>query len=139
MSFTDVYCSQCLRIAVEGVTVDGSLALSRNQPLDFMSERRKFFRLYRGTRVLRKQLHVERRILNSLGIVLYCDLTKWIALNDVIPPCAHCRRIRRTHLTLDGLRLKRNHFFVNKNKEERLIYEYYGVRASRARRRSSFN
>ena len=70
---------------------------------------------------------------------LYCGVTKWIALNDFIPPCAHCRRIRRARLTVDGLRLIRNGMFVDKNNEERMIYQYYGVRVSRARRRLSFN
>ena len=53
---------------MEGVTLEGSLAIHRNGTLDFRSERRKIFQLYRGTRVLRKRLRVERRLLHSLGI-----------------------------------------------------------------------
>ena len=39
--------------------------------------------------------------------------------------CAHCNKIRRTQLTLDGLRLKRQKKFVDKNEEARLIRLYY--------------
>ena len=37
------------------------------------------------------------------------------------PSCPQCKRIRTTRLTLDGLRLKRQKAFVDKNEEERLI------------------
>lgn len=39
--------------------------------------------------------------------------------------CSQCRRIRRTNLTLDGLRLKRQNNAIDKNEEARLIRLYY--------------
>ena len=39
--------------------------------------------------------------------------------------CPHCKRIRTTRLTLDGLRLQRQQKFVDKNEEARLIQIYY--------------
>ena len=39
--------------------------------------------------------------------------------------CSYCKRIRTTNLTLDGLRLKRQKKFVDKNEEARLIRRFY--------------
>ena len=55
---------------VEGLTLDGVLATHRNSTVNLRTERRKIFRLYRGTRVLRKRLLHERRLLQSLGFQL---------------------------------------------------------------------
>ena len=46
------------------------------------------------------------------------------------PRCPHCRRIRTTRLTLDGLRLQRLKKFVDKNEEARLIrlFHYTPIR-----------
>ena len=56
---------------------------------------------------------------------MYCHETEWIPVNVRVPVCSQCNRIRSTQLTLDGLRLKRQKKFVDKNKEARLIREYY--------------
>lgn len=71
-------------------------------------------------------------------VISFCLSTKWIAVNEHISPCRQCNRIYQTCLTLDGLRLKRNNRFVDKNAEQRLIYDYYRHRVSRARRRLRF-
>lgn len=79
-----------------------------------------------------------RDCLNQMKQRQYCRVTEWIAVNAYLPPCCYCRRIYRAGLTLDGLRLKRNNKFVDKNQEQRLIYKYYRQRISRARRRLRF-
>ena len=56
---------------------------------------------------------------------MYCHKTEWIPVNVRVPVCSQFNRIRSTKLTLDGLRLKRQKKFVDKNKEARLIREYY--------------
>lgn len=67
---TDPYCSHCIRIVVEGLTLDGVLATYKNRAVNLRAERRKIFRLYRGTIVLRKRLLHESRLLQSLGFEL---------------------------------------------------------------------
>ena len=69
-----------------------------------------------------------RNILNQLKVQrwnTYCHKTEWIvtkyARAGEDPRCPQCKRIRTTRLTLDGLRLKRQKAFVDKNEEERLI------------------
>ena len=47
--------------------------------------------------------------------------------------CLQCRRIRRIHLTLDGIRLKFKGQFVDKNQEEAKMRQLY---FSRSRRQS---
>ena len=69
-----------------------------------------------------------RNCLNQLKVRrwnMYCHTTEWIPVNVRVPVCSQCSRIRSTQLTLDGLRLKRQKKFVDKNKEARLIREYY--------------
>ena len=39
----------------------------RNRAVNLQTERRNLFRLYRGTSVLRKRLHHERQVLQSVG------------------------------------------------------------------------
>lgn len=65
LSLTDTYCSHCLRIIVEGVTVE---AVFSKRNVNFRAERRKLIRLYRGTPVLRKRIQNERHVLRSLGL-----------------------------------------------------------------------
>ena len=59
----------------------------------------------------------------------YCHKTEWVAIKHVKngeeSRCLHCKRIRTTRLTLDGLRLQRQKKFENKNEEARLIQTYY--------------
>lgn len=64
LSLTRTYCSHCLRIVVEGLTVDGVF----KRRVNLRRERRKLLRLYRGTLALRKRLYNERRVLASLGL-----------------------------------------------------------------------
>ena len=56
---------------------------------------------------------------------MYCHKIEWIPVNFWAPVCSHCRRIRTTGLTLDGLRLKRQKKFFDKNEEARLIRLFY--------------
>ena len=84
-------------------------------------------RLKRQKRVFKNAL-VDRFILeiflNQLKLRrwnMYCHKTEWIPVNAKIPMCSQCKRIRTTQLTLDGLRLKRQKKFVDKNEEARLI------------------
>ena len=56
---------------------------------------------------------------------MYCHKTEWIPVNAKIPMCSQCKRIRTTQLTLDGLRLKKQKKFVDKNEEARLIRRFY--------------
>lgn len=53
----------------------------------------------------------------------YCYKTKWNSTRACLG-CLQCDRIR-THLTLDGVRLKRLGKFVDKNAEERTIQSLY--------------
>ena len=64
LSLTQTYCSHCLRIVVEGLTVDAVF----KRRVNLRKERQKLVRLYRGTRALRKRLYNERRVLASLGL-----------------------------------------------------------------------
>ena len=45
----------------------------------------------------------------------------------MLPMCSYCKRIRTTQLTLDGLRLKRQKKFVDKNEEAHLIRRFYYI------------
>ena len=69
-TLTDPYCSHCIRIVVEGLTLDGIVARYKHGTVNLRKERRNLFRLYRNKIVLRKRLLHENRILQSLGIVL---------------------------------------------------------------------
>ena len=73
-----------------------------------------------------------RNCLNQLKIRrwnTYCNKTEWIvtkyARYGEDPRCPQCKRIRTTGLTSDGLRLKRQKKFVDKNEEARLIRLFY--------------
>lgn len=65
LSLTETYCSHCLRIVVEGLTVEAVFSKRR---VNLRAERRKLFRLYRGTPVLSQRRYNERRVLRSLGL-----------------------------------------------------------------------
>ena len=69
-----------------------------------------------------KQLQVRR--LDSM-----CRKTGWIATKSSRygedPRCPHCKRIRTTNLTLDGLRLKGQKQKVDQNEETRLMRLFY--------------
>ena len=58
--------------------------------------------------------------------------TEWIAIKYAKygedGRCQHCKRIRTTGLTLDGLRLKRQKQKVDRNEETRLIRLFYYTR-----------
>ena len=61
-------CSHCMRLTVEGVTIEGQAKLDRNEVVDFELERQQIFQLYAGKSVLRKILYLENRVLESLGV-----------------------------------------------------------------------
>lgn len=68
VSFSPETCSQCLRIAVEGLTVEGQMRYDRFERVNFESERRKIFKLYRGTPILERREILEERVIQSLGL-----------------------------------------------------------------------
>ena len=68
VSFSRETCSQCLRIAVEGLAVEGQMRYDRFERVNFESERRKIFKLYRGTPILEKLEILEERVIQSLGL-----------------------------------------------------------------------
>ena len=59
----------------------------------------------------------------------YCHKTEWVvtkyARYGEDRRCPQCQRIKTTRLTLDGLRLKHQKAFVDKNEEARLIRLFY--------------
>lgn len=67
-------------------------------------------------------------------LLAYCYKTKWITTRYEDYSCIQCNRIR-SHLTLDGVRLKKVGAFVDKNAEERAIRSLY---FTRIRRRLNF-
>ena len=68
VSFTEGVCSQCLRIGVECLTVTGQMKYDRYERVNFEHERRKIFKLYRGTGILRRRQALEHRVIQSLGL-----------------------------------------------------------------------
>ena len=69
VSFSEHFpCSHCMRLTVEGVTIEGQAKLDRNEVIDFELERQQIFQLYAGKSVLRKILYLENRVLESLGV-----------------------------------------------------------------------
>ena len=73
-----------------------------------------------------------RNFLNQLKVRrwnTYCHKTEWVVTKYACygedPRCPQCKRIKTTRLTLDGLRLKRQKAFVDKNEEARLIQLFY--------------
>ena len=47
--------------------MEGQIRHNRYEAVDFQSERRKLFKLYRHTSALRRRRNLEQRIMNSLG------------------------------------------------------------------------
>ena len=68
VSFSRETCSQCLRIAVEGLSVEGQMKHDRYERVNFESERWKIFKLYRGTPILERREILEERVMQSLGL-----------------------------------------------------------------------
>lgn len=69
VSFSEHFpCSHCMRLTVEGVTIEGQAKLDRNEVVDFELERQQIFQLYAGKSVLRKILYLENHVLESLGV-----------------------------------------------------------------------
>ena len=73
-----------------------------------------------------------RNTVNALKVkrwTSYCPKTEWVAVKYLKyredERCQHCKRIRPTSLTLDGLHLQRQKKFVDKNAEARLIRAFY--------------
>ena len=56
-----------MRICIEGLSMEGQMRHNRYEAVDFQSERRKLFKLYRHTSALRRRRNLEQRIMNSLG------------------------------------------------------------------------
>ena len=69
LSPNEPYCGHCVRISIEGLTIDGHLKRSKRRRINWRKERRRLGRLYRNTYALRKRELLERRIFNSFGIV----------------------------------------------------------------------
>ena len=70
LSFSRETCSQCLKICVEGLTVEGQMQLDRYERVNFERERRKIFKLYRRTNVLQRHRALEQRMMQSFGSFL---------------------------------------------------------------------
>ena len=70
LSFNRETCSQCLRIAVEGLTVEGQMRHDRYERVNFERERRKIFKLYRGKQILEKPQTLKQRVMQSFGLFL---------------------------------------------------------------------
>ena len=68
VSFSQETCSQCLRIAVEGLSVEGQMKHDRYERVNFESERWKIFKLYQGTPILERREILEERVMQSLGL-----------------------------------------------------------------------
>ena len=56
-----------MRICVEGLTVEGQMQYDRYETVNFERERRKIFKLYRRTNILRRRRALEQRIMQSFG------------------------------------------------------------------------
>lgn len=69
--------------------------------------------------------------LKQLKSLTYCRKTKWVYVTFQDSPCLQCQRIRRTRLTLDGIRLKLKGQFVDKKKEEAKMRQLYYSRSRR--------
>ena len=61
------YCGHCLRISIEGLTMDGEIKRANRKPINFRKERLRLVKLYRNTRAMQKRRLLERRVFNSLG------------------------------------------------------------------------
>ena len=61
-------CRHCLRLLFTRITIDGYVHRRKTSRVNFVRERQKIFRWYRGRRVLISMLRLERRVLRSLGI-----------------------------------------------------------------------
>lgn len=68
VSFSTKVCMQCVRISVEGLTVEGQMKKDRNERVNFESEQRKLLKLYRHTSAIRRRRIHEQRVLNSFGL-----------------------------------------------------------------------
>lgn len=66
--FHEGVCSQYLRIGVDCLTVTGQMRYDRYERVNFEMERRKIFKLYRGTGILRRRQSLEHRVIQSLGL-----------------------------------------------------------------------
>lgn len=69
LSLNRPYCGHCLRVSVEGITIDGELKRRKRRRVNYHRERLRLDRLYANTHALRKRRILERRVLNSYGIV----------------------------------------------------------------------
>ena len=67
LSFSENICSQCMRICVEGLTIEGQTQHDRFETVNFERERRKLFKLYRGTNAIQRCRALEQRIMQSFG------------------------------------------------------------------------
>ena len=70
LSFSQETCSQCLRICVEGLTVEAQMRHDRYERVNFERERRKIFKLHRHTNVLQRRIALEQRMMQSFGLFL---------------------------------------------------------------------
>ena len=63
------YCGHCLRISVEGLTLDGEIKRRKQRRINFRKERVRLTKLYRNTHALRKRRLLEQRVFNSYGFL----------------------------------------------------------------------
>ena len=63
-------CGHCLRVSVEGVTIDGELKRRKRRRVNYERERLRLENLYRNTHALRKRRILERRVFNSYGFLI---------------------------------------------------------------------
>lgn len=63
------YCEHCVRVSVEGITIDGQVKRQKRRRINYERERHRLQKLYRNTQALRKREILERRVFNSYGFV----------------------------------------------------------------------
>ena len=68
LSFLDGVCSQCIRIAVDCLTVTGQMKYDRYECVNFERERRQILKLYRGTPIIERHWALEQCVMDSLGL-----------------------------------------------------------------------
>ena len=67
LSVNRPYCGHCMRVSVEGVTIDGELKRRKGRRVNYQRERLRLEKLYANTHALRKRQILERRVFRSYG------------------------------------------------------------------------
>ena len=71
LSFSLRPCSHCMRIVMEGLSVEGQILTNRGEQVNFEIERDRLFHLYEGRNVLNRRLALEKRIIESFGMAFF--------------------------------------------------------------------